>query len=202
MFVLGVTGGIGCGKTLVTDGFQTLGVSVVDADLVARKIVEPSSECLARIHDHFGANILQATGELDRALLREIIFAKPLEKQWLENLLHPAIQARTTSDLITAAANSAQPYVIYSAPLLLEAKQRDKVDQLAVVDISEQLQLQRTTQRDKVGADQIRAIIASQLTRTERLAQADYVIDNSGSREQTQLQVVELHHSLLNALSP
>jgi len=202
MFVLGVTGGIGSGKTLVTDGFQSLGVSVVDADVVAREVVERGSECLTSIHDRFGADILETTGELNRGRLREIIFSKPLEKQWLESLLHPAIQARTTTDLALAAANSAQPYVVYSAPLLLEAKQRDKVDQLAVVDISEQLQLQRTTQRDKVGSDQIRVIIASQLSRTERLAKADYVIDNSGNREQTQLQVLELHHTLLNTLSP
>ncbi len=191
--VVGVTGGIGSGKTAVTDRLQALGITVVDADLASRVIMEPGRPALAAVAARFGNDILLPDGQLDRAALRAIVFAEPEQRQWLEQLTHPLIGEEIVSQL--AAADS--PYVVLSSPLLLETSQKALCDTVVVVDVPEQVQLERTMQRDANAADQVRRIMAAQLPREQRLAAADRVIDNSGDLAALQSQVESLHRELL-----
>lgn len=193
MFVVGVTGGIGSGKTAATDHFQTLGIDVVDADLASRVVVEPGTDALQRIAEHFGANILQADGALDRAALRRIIFQDPAAKQWLEQLLHPLIGAEIQHQL----RNAASPYVILVSPLLVEAGQNRFCNRILVIDVPEDIQLQRTVTRDNNDPDQVRRIIASQASRAQRLERADDIIENNGGLEQLHAAVEKMHQSYL-----
>ncbi len=196
--VVGITGGIGSGKTAVTDQLQALGITVVDADLAARVIMEPGRPALAAVAARFGEAILLADGQLDRAALRRIVFADASQRQWLEQLTHPLIGEEIVRQL--AAADS--PYVVLSSPLLLETSQKTLCDTVVVVDVPEQMQLQRTMQRDANDEAQVRRIMAAQLSREERLAGADRVIDNSGSLAELRAQVEGLHRDLLEALGP
>lgn len=189
MFVVGVTGGIGSGKTAATNAFAALGIEVVDADVVARQVVEPGTPALHKIATHFGDSILRADGTLDRAALRQIVFSDVNEKVWLEKLLHPLIAAETQRQLNGAAG----PYVIFVSPLLTETAQKQFCDRIVVVDVPEALQLQRTMQRDNNDAEQVRRIIAAQADRKQRLALADDVIENAGTLAQLEQRVIELH---------
>lgn len=193
MFVVGVTGGIGSGKTAATDCFQDLGIDIVDADLAARVVVEPGTPALQEIAEHFGASILQPDGTLDRAALRRIVFQDAAEKQWLEQLLHPRIGAEIQRQL--AAAKS--PYVVFVSPLLAETSQHTFCDRILVIDVPEEIQLQRTMVRDSNDAEQVRRIIASQASRAQRLELADDVIENTGSLQQLRAQVAQLHERYL-----
>jgi dephospho-CoA kinase len=193
MFVVGVTGGIGSGKTAVTNGFQALGIEIVDADVASRVVVEPGTDALQRIAEHFGADILQADGTLDRAALRKIIFQDPAAKRWLEQLLHPLIRSEIQRQLRDATS----PYVILVSPLLVEAEQHLFCDRILVVDVPEEIQLQRTVVRDNNDPDQVRRIIASQASRAQRLEHADDVIENDGSLEQLRAKVERLHERYL-----
>jgi dephospho-CoA kinase len=191
--IIGITGGIGSGKSAVTARFESLGITVVDADLAARVVVEPGGPALAAIAERFGSDILQADGTLDRAALRARVFADEDERGWLERLTHPLIGRELQAQL----AASTSPYTILSSPLLLETRQRDLVDLVVVVDVPEEVQLQRTMARDANDADQIRRIMAAQLSREARLEGADIVIDNSGSLEGLDDVVAELHKEFL-----
>jgi dephospho-CoA kinase len=191
--IIGITGGIGSGKSAVTARFESLGITVVDADLAARVVVEPGGPALAAIAERFGPDILQADGTLDRAALRARVFADEDERGWLERLTHPLIGRELQAQL----AASASPYTILSSPLLLETRQRDLVDLVVVVDVPEDLQLQRTMARDANDADQVRRIMAAQLSREARLEGADIVIDNSRSLEALDAVVAELHKEFL-----
>jgi len=191
--VVGVTGGIGSGKSAVTARFERLGITVVDADVVARIIVEPGKPALAAIAGHFGADILQADGTLDRAALRARVFADEADRHWLEQLTHPLIGQEIVDQL--GAARS--PYVILSSPLLVETSQKALVDCIVVVDVPEALQLQRTMQRDGNDEAQVKRIMAAQSARAARLERADIVIDNSRSLEELDQTVAELHKEFL-----
>ncbi len=191
--VVGITGGIGSGKTAVTRRFEQRGITVVDADLVARLIVEPGTPALTAIATHFGAGILQADGALDRAALRNRVFSDESERRWLERLTHPLI-AQEIVDQISA---SRSPYTILSSPLLLDTSQKALVDCVVVVDVPEALQLQRTMQRDSNDEAQVRRIMAAQMSRADRVERADIVIDNSRSLEELDSQVEELHKEFL-----
>ena len=193
MFVVGVTGGIGSGKTAVTDEFAKLGIDIVDADRAARVVVEPNTPALANIHAHFGDRILLPDGSLDRAVLRRIIFQNADEKRWLEQLLHPLIALEIQRQL--AAAHSS--YVIFVSPLLIESQQKALCDRILVVDVPEEIQLQRTMTRDNNDIDQVRRIIASQASRQHRLQYADDVVENTGSLEQLRERIAELHQRYL-----
>lgn len=190
--IIGLTGGIGSGKSEVSRRFQLLGITVVDADEIARLVVEPHQPVLAVIEAHFGSQIL-INGRLDRAQLRAIIFSNPEEKMWLENLLHPIINTLTRQQLVQA--NS--PYTILSSPLLLETKQYQLVDRVLVVDAGEDLQISRASSRDKNNLEQIKAIMATQVSRQTRLAKADDIIDNNGDLLTLDQQVYHLHHQYL-----
>ena len=174
-FVVGLTGGIGSGKSAVSTLFERLGVTIVDADLIAREVVAPGSVALTEITSHFGTGITLSDGSLDRAQLRERVFGSPTELKALEGIVHPRI--REQMRIQTAAAQS--PYVIQVTPLLLESSRPRHVDRVLVVDVAVETQISRTMSRDSSSRELVERIVANQVTREERLAQADDVIDNS-----------------------
>ena len=193
--IIGLTGGIGSGKTAVSDLFQDLGITIVDADLASRVVVEKGREELNKISDHFGQDILTKEGELDRAKLREIIFNSEEEKLWLESLLHPAIAAQIKMEL----DSSKSLYTILVSPLLLETEQKNFCTKVLVVDVPVEMQIQRTSERDNVSEEQIKSIIASQIDRESRLEQADEVILNDGSIQDLKNKVKKLHIKFLSS---
>ena len=191
--IIGLTGGIGSGKSDASRRFAERGIAIVDADVVAREVVEQGSPSLRQITARFGDDILDASGNLNRGKLRSIIFSQPAEKQWLESLLHPIINAEIRRQI----ANSTSDYVILASPLLLETQQFQLVDRVLVIDTSEQLQLARASHRDKNNEAQIRAIMQSQLSRQERCIPATDIIKNQGSIEELEAQVEKLHQFYL-----
>lgn len=193
MFVVGLTGGIGSGKSEVARCFRDLGIHVVDADQLARKVVEPGMPALTEISARFGKDILLPDGNLNRSRLREIIFQDPEAKAWLEELLHPLIREMTVNEL--AAATS--PYAILESPLLLERGQADSVNRVLVVDVPVDIQIVRACSRDNNSEPQIKAIIGAQISREMRLAAADDVIDNTCSLDQLPQKVKDLHDRYL-----
>lgn len=188
-YIVGLTGGIGSGKTTAANLFHDLGVQSVDADLVARDVVMPGEAALITITEHFGQSILQKNGQLDRAALRARIFADETEKQWLNQLLHPLIRQR----LLQQLADCTSGYALLIAPLLLENKLQTYTDRVLVVDVPPELQLSRTIQRDGVPAEQVQNILNSQLSRPERLQGADDVLLNTVPLSQLQAQIQQLH---------
>jgi dephospho-CoA kinase len=191
--IIGLTGGIGSGKSQASSRFMQHGISIVNADVVAREVVMPNSPALREIAQHFGSDILDEDGALNRRKLREIIFQSPAEKQWLEALLHPLINAEIRRQL----ASSSSPYTILESPLLLETKQDELVDRIAVVDVSELIQVERAAMRDNSDGEQIKAIIQAQLNRQERCARAHDIIQNHGNIEELEQQVDKLHRLYL-----
>lgn len=192
-FVVGLTGGIGCGKSTVTELFASHGVQYVDADIVAREVVMPGSACLAAISAHFGADILQSDGQLNRAALRQRVFGNNADRLWLEQLLHPAIRQA----LLTQLAALTSPYALLVAPLLLENKLNQYVQRVLVIDLPESLQLQRAMARDNTSEQQIQAIMAAQISRPERLKLADDIIENDSSIADLTPRVAALHQHYL-----
>jgi len=192
--IIGLTGGIGSGKTAVSDSFESLGIDVVDADLASRVVVQKGKPCLLKIAQHFGEDILTKEAELDRAKLREIIFKSEEEKNWLESLLHPAI-ANQIQDELNA---SKSPYTILVSPLLLETNQKDFCSKVLAVDVPVETQVERTLERDGVSKEQVQAIINSQISRNDRLNLADEVIVNDGTLEDLEIAVKVLHEKFLS----
>jgi dephospho-CoA kinase len=193
MKVIGLTGGIGSGKSTVADLFRQKGIEVIDADQLAREVVEPGTPALAAIAAHFGEEILDGAGRLRRAALRERVFVNPAERQWLEALLHPLIQ-----ELVQARiAQCRSVYCLLMSPLLLESRQKLLVDRILVVDVSRETQLRRTMQRDTSSRETVEAIIAAQISREQRLAAADDIIENDGSRARLVPAVARLHQNYL-----
>ena len=193
MLIIGLTGGIGSGKSAVSDKFKSLGINVVDADVAARTVVEPGQPALAEIERHFGSNILNQEGVLDRAQLREIIASDSEERVWLESVLHPKIGEQIAKEL----AESTSPYTIYVAPLLLETNSQKMCSRVLVVDVPKEIQIQRTAERDKVSEIQIEKIVAVQMEREERLEKADDVLVNTGTIKELEEQVMKLHQKYL-----
>ncbi|MGM0907045.1 MAG: dephospho-CoA kinase [Pseudomonadota bacterium] len=194
-YVVGVTGGIGSGKSAATAEFKKLGITVVDADVVARQVVMPGTPCLQAITEHFGNKLLTEDGELNRKALRQRVFSNPQEKEWLNKLLHPAIRQEIISQLEQADS----PYVILSAPLLLENGLEKYCQRVLVIDVPESLQLKRTIQRDDSPKEEVEAIMKAQLSRDERLKKANDVLNNDGNLEQLKQQVLQLHKRYLAA---
>lgn len=189
---IGLTGGIGSGKSTVSAMFSRLGVPVIDADQVARAVVEPGMPALSELEAHFGAEIL-SEGRLDRRHLREIIFSQVTERAWVEALLHPYIQA----EILRLSGQSDQPYIVLEIPLLFEAGYRNLVDRALVIDAPEKLQIERVVARDEVSAEQVESILKSQMNPQNRLMQADDVIENSGDMGHLKEQVERLHQIYL-----
>lgn len=193
VFVVGVTGGIGSGKTAVTNLFAELGVTIVDADIASRIIVEPGKPALQAIAAHFGAEMLLTDGTLNRAAMRARIFSNVDDKRWLEQLTHPLIGQEIQRQLDDAKS----PYAILVSPLLIEGNQHTFCHRILVVDVPEDTQLQRTIQRDNNDAGQVKRIIASQATRAQRLSRADDVIENTGTLDDLRYKVAALHQQYL-----
>lgn len=188
-WILGLTGGIGSGKSAVVEQFGRLGLHWVDADHAARWVVEPGKPALARIAEHFGDGVLTPAGELDRAVLRARVFENAGERRWLEQLLHPLIRQEIAEHLSRAQS----PYAILVSPLLIEAGQYRQADRVLVVDVPESLQLQRAMRRDQASEAQIRAILKAQASREERLRHADDVLVNDRDRAWLEAEVERLH---------
>ncbi|MED5411351.1 MAG: dephospho-CoA kinase [Pseudomonadota bacterium] len=193
MLVIGLTGGIGSGKSTVASIFANLGIQVINADQLARDVVEHGSPALAAIVERYGENILLEDGSLNRSDLREIVFANVSEREWLEQLTHPLI-AQLMKDQLQAVSS---PYAILESPLLIETDQKELVDRILVIDIVEDTQLQRTLARDNSAETTIKAIINSQIPREQRLEAADDVVDNSGKLETTEQEILRLHKKYL-----
>ncbi|HAF92474.1 MAG TPA: dephospho-CoA kinase [Pseudomonas sp.] len=192
-WILGLTGGIGSGKSAAAERFAELGVHVVDADQVARSVVEPGSAALAQIVDRFGVPILASSGELNRAALRERIFTSVEDRHWLERLLHPLIRQKIWASLSRAES----PYAVLVSPLLVESRQHEQVDRVLVIDVPEDLQLQRVLARDQVSEDQVRAILAAQARREDRLRHANDVLVNDRDLSWLRQEVDRLHDRYL-----
>jgi dephospho-CoA kinase len=190
--IVGLTGGIGSGKSAVSTQLESLGIFVVDADQVARDVVLVGSPALNRIAQHFGSQILLKDGALNRTILRQKIFADKAQRQWLESLLHPLIGEAITEQLAVVSSI----YAVLESPLLLETSQHNNTDFVVVVDASEALQRQRTCKRDGSTKVQIDAIIASQMPRQQRLDKADWVLDNQHDLSHLSEQVLQLHQHL------
>lgn len=188
MLVIGLTGGIGSGKSTVAEMFESLGVPIIDMDRIARQIVEPGQPALTQIKQAFGEKIVAASGQLNRQQLSKIIFDSVEKRHQLEAILHPLIRQETARQL----AELKSPYCIVVIPLLLESEQRSLVDRVLVVDVPESLQISRTMQRDGISAAQVRKILAAQVGRDSRLNAADDVIDNSAAMEDIRHRVDEL----------
>lgn len=194
--VIGLTGGIGSGKSTIAKMFGNLGVHWVDADIVAREVVEPGTPALAEIAGRFGEQILHSDGTLDRAALRTIVFQDEGEREWLEGLLHPTIRDELARQL--QPVNYDLPYVLLVSPLLLETDQHTLVHKAIVVDVPEETQIERTITRDSNDREQVERIIAAQMPRKHRLERADFVIHNDRPLEQVQAEVDTLHEQLLD----
>ena len=197
-YVVGISGGIGSGKTTVTDMFAQYDIDIIDADVIAREVVEPGTPALKAIIDKFGQSVLNSSSSsplvcLDRAKLRALVFNNNEIKNWLNQLLHPAIRQQML--LQTQQAKSA--YCLLSVPLLVENKLYEQVDRVVIVDVEEQTQLQRTLLRDKTNECQIRAIMSAQASRQQRLEVAHDIIDNNGETDALLVQINQLHQYYL-----
>jgi dephospho-CoA kinase len=193
-YVVGLTGGIGSGKSAAADEFARLGATVVDTDVIARDVTAAGGAAIPALRGLFGPDCFDASGAMNRARVRAKVFTDPAAKKSLEALLHPMIRAESERQI----AASAGPYVIYVVPLLVESGDyRSRVDRVAVVDCPEEVQLERVRQRSRLPEDEVRRIIASQVPRTQRRAAADDLIDNSGTLDALHKQVQNLHHAYL-----
>jgi len=197
MLKIGLTGGIGSGKSTACNYFKELGIPVIDADLIARELTQPGQPVLSRLTRAFGEEILTKQGELDRAYLRQRIFTDPEQRHRLEAILHPLIKQTITERL--SHINS--PYIIIAVPLLIESQWMDMVDRVLVIDSPVELQIQRSTQRDASNATQIRAIIHNQTDRQTRRASADDIILNDTDLTKLHQQVEQLHRQYLKLAS-
>ncbi len=194
MLKIGLTGGIGSGKTTVAQLFANLGVPIIDADIIAREVIANDPAVLQKIVKHFGGQVLETSGSLNRNYLRKIIFEQPEQRRWLEALLHPLIIAQMK---LQARAIKA-PYCLLVIPLLIESTlPYALVDRILVVDAAEEMQLQRTQQRDNLSVEEVQHILHSQATRTQRLQMADDVIENNGDREMLKAAVQKMHQYYL-----
>ena len=197
MFVIGLTGGIGSGKTAATNYLAQLGITIVDADLASRVVVEPGKPALKAIAEQFGEHVITEEGALDRRALREIVFADPNALKTLEGITHPAIG----QELRAQIAASLSPYTVLVSPLLFETSQKELVHRTLVIDAPAELQVQRTMARDQVPEEQVAAIMKAQLERTKRLDQADDVVENHGSLEKLHGELDVLHKLYLELAS-
>ncbi len=192
-FILGITGGIGSGKSAATQWFESQGITVVDADIVAREVVEPGQPTLQTIQQAFGDWVLLEDGNLDRRALREHIFQFPQARQTLEKITHPAIR----QSIIQQLQQAESPYVILVSPLLFETNQHQLTHHTLLVDADEQTQLQRASQRDGQSEEQIRKIIAAQMPRAQKQQLANDIVVNDGLLEHLHQQLKPLHLSYL-----
>jgi len=194
MLAVGLTGGIGCGKSTVAQRFADLGVPVIDADAIARELVEPGSPALAEIAEAFGADVIAADGSLDRQALRERAFAEAPARKRLDDILHPRVR-RVVEERIAALGDA--PYCLVVIPLMVESGMTDLVDRVLVVDCSEAQQVTRVTARDGTSAEAVQTIMGHQADRQTRLAVADDIIENTADMGGLERAVRDLHQRYL-----
>jgi dephospho-CoA kinase len=192
--VIGLTGGIGSGKSTVADLFQKLGITIIDTDQLARELVLPHTAALDAIVKKFGAAVVSESGDLNRKALRDIVFADPLARAWLEQLLHPLIR----QEMARQAARATSPYCIAVIPLLFETTPNPLIRRILVVDLSEDLQIKRTSHRDQESAAKVEAILQAQVSRETRLSGADDIIYNDKNPADLIPQVEKLHKFYLS----
>lgn len=188
-FVVGLTGGIGSGKTTVSDAFSRKDIEIIDADLIAREVVQPGTDALLEIAAKFGNKMHHQDGSLNRAALKEYIFTHPNDKAWLNALLHPIIRQKMVSCIL----NVTSPYCLLVVPLLVENGLETLCQRVLVVDVSQKIQIQRTIQRDNLNATQVKNIINAQTSRKARLAMADDVLQNDKAEMELTAQIDALH---------
>ncbi len=197
--IVGLTGGIACGKTLVSRLFEQFNVEVFDADVIARELVIPGQAALNGIVKIFGHSILKPDGYLNREKLRQIIFTQTDLRKQLEDILHPRIYRRMQQSVDSLKKDKI--YCVFSIPLLIETQATDKVDRVLIVDCSEETQLQRVQRRDQSSLEEAKKILATQCNRQTRLACADDVIQNDKGFSELKMQVEKLHHDYLYLFS-
>ena len=193
-FVVGLTGGIGSGKSTAAKYFEKLGAKVINADVVARDSVSSGSQALLKIKQHFGEKIVDKKGRLDRSKLREIIFDNTSEKLWIENLLHPIIREKIILDINNASGS----YVLLESPLLFETNQYKLVNVVLLIDVPEELQIIRASQRDKTTSNEIKKIIKTQMPRSEKIELSTYIADNTKSEDDLKKQVEYYHKKFID----
>lgn len=199
--ILGLTGSIASGKSFVADTFAECGAILVSADLLAREVVNPGSPTLAKLVDVFGLDILTAGGSLNREALAQKVFADPLARQQLESITHPAI-AHLAECRLSELRTSPHNLIVYEAPLLFEAGAEDRVDQVLVVVVDPALQVERLMQRDNLSDSEARQRINAQWPQADKVQRADFVLDNSGSLQQTRHAVTALYDYLSGSRAP
>ena len=193
-FAVGLTGGIGSGKTTISDLFAELGVDVIDTDEISRALTGKAQPAVAQIAEQFGPDVVAADGSLNRDRMREIAFSDPEAREKLQRILHPLIRAEVQRRL----AASAKLYALVVVPLLVESRGYDFADRVLVIDCSEEQQIERVMHRSGLSRDQVKAIMATQASRSERLAAADDVINNDGEMADLRSQVEKLHRQYLS----
>ncbi len=197
MLTIGLTGGIGSGKSAASNFFSSLGITIIDADRIAYQITSQGTKSYDDILSHYGPSILLANGDLNRKIIRDTIFNQPNEKQWLEELLHPQIRKIITDQI----SISTGPYIIVSIPLLAESTGITFLDRVLLIDCTQELQIQRTCKRDNIERDKVIMILQQQATRSERIAIADDIIINNGTLTDLHHKLQSLHQSYLSQSS-
>ncbi len=198
MLTIGLTGGIACGKSIVSCYFEELGIPVIDTDIIARQLVKPGQPAITEIIQTFGDNIIDSTKNLNRKLLREVIFESFFKRQQLEAILHPKIHTVVLEKLASIKKKNNSPaYSIIVIPLLFETKSNYPIDRILSVDCTEQQQIERTMQRDNITREQCLAIIQSQISRSERLKKSDDIIENTTVLDSCYTQLDQIHEKYL-----
>jgi len=191
-FIVGLTGGIGSGKSAVADLFASMGAAIVDTDAIAHELTGPGGAAIPEVRKAFGSACITPEGAMDRRNVREMVFADPAARKRLEAVLHPMIRAESEKRI--AASAGVAPYAVHVVPLLIESQDyRNRVNRVLVVDCAEPVQVERVRERSGLAEDEVRRIIAAQTSRAARLAAADDVIDNSGPISALRAQVQALH---------
>lgn len=199
MKIIGLTGGIGCGKSEASKIFIELGVNIIDVDKIARNIVCPGSDTLKKIENHFGDQIIELSGSLDRKKLREIIFNEESEKKWLEELTHPVIHKEISKEL-KKSKNNKEIYRILEFPLLLKKPLYQNIHRLLLIDASPKIQLKRTILRDKSNETLVKSIMKNQMDQHERRLLADYIINNESSLSELRKKIIAFHKKYIDFL--
>ena len=198
MLKVGLTGGIGSGKSAVTEMFANLGINIIDADIISHQLTQPGSESFNEIKQLFGDEFIASNGELDRKKIAQVIFSDPQKKTALENILHPKIKQKMLDEIEHLSANN---YIILAIPLLIESNFTDLVDRIIVVDADDATRIKRIQQRDNRPDDQIRNIIKQQITRDDRLQRADDILNNNGNLDDLRAAVNKLDDKYLSIAS-
>ena len=194
MFSVGLTGGIASGKTTISNLFSTKGVPVIDTDIISRSLLQPGESAFEQVREHFGEEILDSNGNIDRVRLREIVFTQTLEKRWLEAMLHPLIYQRSHDAIVE---NAGEDYVLVVVPLLFETNFQSLVDRVLAVDCPAEIQIERLVRRDKIDESLAQKMLDQQLSNDERLARAHDSIKNDRGKDQLNQQVAKLHAGYL-----